>query len=51
MQDYMGTGLGSAMEKANIPNIEEWMKKYRSVFEEYYNKTLYPEPKKVELGW
>ena len=51
MQAYMSTGLGKDMEDANIPNIDEWMEKYRVVFQEYYSKTLYPEPKKVDLGW
>ena len=51
MQAYMSTGLGKDMEDANIPNIDVWMEKYKEVFQEYYRKTLYPEPKKVDLGW
>ena len=51
LQAYMSTGLGSKMEQMNIPNIEEWMKKYREVFDKYYNKTLYPNPKLIKIKW
>jgi hypothetical protein len=51
MQAYMATGLGSDMKKADIPNIDEWIVKYKEVFQDYYSKNLYPEPKKMELGW
>jgi hypothetical protein len=51
LQAYMSTGLGSKMNQMNIPNIEEWMKKYREVFDKYYNKTLYPNPKLTDIKW
>jgi hypothetical protein len=51
LQAYMSTGLGSKMEEMNIPNIDEWMEKYREVFEEYYSKSLYTQPKMINIGW
>lgn len=51
MQAYMSTGLGSIMDKLNIPNIESEMKKYRDVFEEYYSKNLYTSPRKMSVSF
>lgn len=51
MQAYMSTGLGLKMKQMNIPNIETWMEKYRSVFEKYYSSSLYSSPEKVEIRW
>jgi hypothetical protein len=50
-QAYMATGLGSAMEDAEIEDIDEWMVEFREVFEEYYHQTLYPTPKKIEIKY
>jgi hypothetical protein len=47
----MATGLGSKMEEMEIPNIEEWEQKYREVFDQYYNKSLYSDPKKVDVSF
>ena len=51
LQAYMSTGLGSKMDQMNIPNIEEWCVKYKEVFDKYYNTTLYPNPKPIEIRW
>jgi hypothetical protein len=51
LQAYMATGLGSKMEEMEIPNIEEWEQKYREVFDQYYNKSLYSDPKKVDVSF
>jgi hypothetical protein len=51
LQAYMATGLGSKMEEMEIPNIEEWQEKYKSVFDQYYSKSLYSDPKKVEINF
>ena len=51
LQAYMSTGLASKMEDMNIPNIEEWQQKYREVFDQYYNKSLYSDPKKVDVSF
>jgi hypothetical protein len=49
LQAYMSTGLGKKMKDMNIPNIEQWMEKYREVFEKYYSANLFPSPEKVEF--
>ena len=51
LQAYMSTGLGRKMEEMNIPNIEVWQQKYRDVFDSYYSKSLYTEPKKIDINW
>lgn len=51
LQAYMSTGLGSKMLELNIPNIDEWIQKYREVFEQFYSKSLYSNPTKIELNW
>lgn len=51
IQAYMATGLGSKMEQMNIPNIDEWCQRYRDVFEVYYTKALYSDPKKIDINW
>ena len=51
LQAYMATGLASKMEDMNIPNIEEWQQKYREVFDQHYNKSLYSDPKKVDFSF
>jgi len=51
LQAYMSTGLGRKMEEMNIPNIDEWMEKYREVFDGYYSSALYTEPKLTNVNW
>jgi hypothetical protein len=51
LQAYMSTGLGSKMKEMNIDNIDECMKKYREVFEKFYSKSLYTEPKLTNVNW
>ena len=51
LQAYMSTGLGKKMKDLNIPDIEVWQQKYREIFDNYYSKSLYNNPKLVELGW
>jgi hypothetical protein len=51
IQAYMATGLGKKMVEMNIPNIDEWIAKYREVFESFYSKTLYSSPEKIDLKW
>lgn len=51
LQAYMSTGLGSKMEEMNIPNIDEWSKKYKQVFNKFYSESLYPEPKLTNVNW
>jgi hypothetical protein len=51
IQAYMATGLGKKMIEMNIPNIDEWIAKYREVFESFYSKTLYSSPEKIDLKW
>lgn len=51
MQAYMSTGLGRKMTEMNIPNVEVWQQKYRNVFEDYYSKSLYTQPKLTEINW
>ncbi len=51
LQAYMSTGLGTKMEELEIPNIEEWMIKYREIFERYYSKNLYTDPKEVKINY
>ena len=51
MQAYMSTGLGSKMEEMSIPDVAIWQQKYREIFDNYYSKSLYTEPKKVEINW
>lgn len=47
MQAYMSTGLGSAMEKLNIPDSETL--KYREIFIKYYEESLYKSPLKLNI--
>lgn len=49
LQAYMSTGLAQKMEEMNIPNIEQWMEKYREVFDAYYNANLYLVPRKNRI--
>ena len=51
LQAYMSTGLGKKMTEMNIPNIEIWQQKYREVFDNYYSKSLYPNPEVVNINW
>jgi len=51
LQAYMSTGLGKKMIEMNIPNIEIWQEKYRNIFDNYYSKSLYSNPKLVEINW
>jgi len=51
LQAYMSTGLGGKMEEMNIPNIGVWQQKYRNIFEDYYSKSLYTNPKLTEVEW
>jgi len=51
LQAYMATGLGKKMIEMNIPNIEIWQEKYRNIFDSYYSKSLYSNPKLVEINW
>ena len=51
LQAYMATGLGKKMIEMNIPNIEIWQEKYRNIFDNYYSKSLYSNPKLVEINW
>ena len=51
MQAYMSTGLGRKMTEMNIPDVEVWMQKYRNIFDNYYSKSLYSQPKKTEISW
>ena len=51
MQAYMSTGLGSKMEEMNITDVEVWMQKYRNIFDNYYSKSLYSQPKKTDINW
>ena len=51
LQAYMSTGLGFKMKEINIDNIDEWMKKYREIFEKFYSESLYPEPKLTNVNW
>ena len=51
LQAYMSTGLGKKMTEMNIPNIEIWQEKYRNIFDRYYSKSLYSNPKVVEINW
>ena len=51
MQAYMSTGLGKKMKELNIENIDEWMSKYREIFQRNYSKNLYPEAKQLEVSW
>ena len=51
LQAYMSTGLGKKMIEMNIPNIEVWQQKYREVFDNYYSKSLYPNPEVVNINW
>jgi hypothetical protein len=50
LQAYMSTGLGKKMIEMNIPNIEIWQEKYRNIFDNYYSKSLYSNPKLVEIN-
>ena len=51
MQAYMSTGLGRKMTELKIKNIDEFCKKYRSIFDTYYQKSLYPSPKNIKTNW
>lgn len=51
MQAYMSTGLGKKMQEMNIPDVEIWQQKYREIFDNYYSKSLYTQPKKTEINW
>lgn len=51
MQAYMSTGLGSKMEEMNIPDVGIWQQRYRDIFENYYSKSLYTQPKKIDINW
>ena len=51
MQAYMSTGLGRKMTEMNIPDVEVWMQKYRNIFDNYYSKSLYSQPKKTDINW
>jgi hypothetical protein len=51
LQAYMSTGLASKMEEMNIDNIDEWVEKYKEVFDMFYSKSLYPEPKLTNVNW
>lgn len=49
LQAYMSTGLGAKMKEMNIKNIEEYTKMYRDIFDKYYSKNLYKDPKKIDI--
>jgi hypothetical protein len=51
LQAYMSTGLGSKMKEMNIPNIDEWIEKYKEVFDMFYSKSLYSDPKLTNVNW
>lgn len=51
MQAYMSTGLGRKMEEMNIPDVGIWQQRYRDIFENYYSKSLYTQPKKIDINW
>lgn len=51
LQAYMSTGLGRKMEEMNIPNIDVWCEKYREIFDKFYSKSLYTEPKLTDVSW
>ena len=51
LQAYMSTGLGSKMEKMNIPDIEIWQQKYRNIFDNYYSQSLYTNPEMIDINW
>jgi hypothetical protein len=51
LQAYMSTGLASKMKEMNIPNINEWVEKYKGVFDVFYSESLYSEPKLTNVNW
>ncbi len=48
MQAYMATGLADNMD---IPNAEKWVKKYRNIFDTYFQKCFYTEPIKTKINF
>ena len=50
-QAYMSTGLATKMIEMNITNIEKQISIYENVFNSFYSKSLYAEPKIVKIKW
>jgi hypothetical protein len=51
LQAYMSTGLGEKMIEMDIPNIDEQIDIYEDVFNKFYSKSLYTEPKVKSIKW
>lgn len=51
LQAYMSTGLARKMKEMNIEGIEKWTSKYREIFDSFYSKSVYSEPKNLNINW